>query len=313
MKTETLNWLLDGSNWLKYAVETQLLQNISNPSLAIQDKNIQSLVSIIKYDERGFNAIYEGKASYTKEVFWYLFFLADIGFTAKQLSIENEFNEIIKLEDKKHRFVLSKEMKPNYFCISSILLAAMARMSESIKIQLNPHLKTIMDSQRLDGGWHCAIKRSVGKSLQHTESCLMDNLNILLLLGQYDEFRTDPRLNGAIDLLINHWEKRNEKYRPYGFGIGTEFTRLRYPAFKYGILRVLDVLSLYPYAMNSEGFNNMLNYVQQKSSDGKYFAESVAKFFSEFDFGQKKKPSRWITFLIERVGIRANESLQNLN
>ena len=70
---------------------------------------------------------------------------------------------------------------------------------------------------------------------------------------------------------------------------------------KYGILRVLDVLSLFPYACQSDVFFKMLDFVKQKAVNGKYSAESVVKAYSKFDFGQKKSPSRWITFLVERI------------
>ncbi|MBI4647448.1 MAG: hypothetical protein HY738_12885 [Bacteroidia bacterium] len=174
-------------------------------------------------------------------------------------------------------------------------------------IRLLEHINVIFDSQRLDGGWHCALSRAKGNRLQETESCPMDNLNILMLLGQYEQFRNAPRLHGAIDLLLNHWERRNEKHRPYGFGTGSDYSKLKYPAVKYNILRVLDVLSLYPYAMKSVIFANMLDFVLKKAKDGKFFAESISKSYPEFDFGQKKEPSRWITFLILRIQNRYNQ------
>ena len=83
---------------------------------------------------------------------------------------------------------------------------------------------------------------------------------------------------------------------------------LTYPAVKYGILRVLDVLSLFPYALGSQGFRSMLDFVHQKSSSGKYFAESIVKSYAEFDFGQNKEPSRWLTFLINRIEKRVNNA-----
>jgi hypothetical protein len=129
----------------------------------------------------------------------------------------------------------------------------------------------------------------------------MDNLNILMLLSSYESYREDSRLDGAIDLLLKHWEYRVDKWRPYGFGVGTQYLKLRYPEEKYGILRVLDVLSCYPRALRSEAFSSMFEMVKQKSPEGCYFAESVRRSFSDFDFGQKKEPSRWITFLVARI------------
>ena len=127
-----------------------------------------------------------------------------------------------------------------------------------------------------------------------------------MLLAQYDEFRTDPRFNGAIDLLLSHWSRRKEPWRPYGYGMGTDFSKLRYPTPKYGILRVLDVLSRYPYAIQNKEFQDMLDFVLQKSKDGKYCAESVSRSYAEFDFGQTKEPSHWITFLINRIQKRVS-------
>jgi hypothetical protein len=82
--------------------------------------------------------------------------------------------------------------------------------------------------------------------------------------------------------------------------------RLEYPAVKYGILRVLDALSLYPYALKNEIFADMLHFVRQKSNNGKYSAESVHEAYADFDFGQLAEPSRWITFLINRIEQRVS-------
>ena len=69
----------------------------------------------------------------------------------------------------------------------------------------------------------------------------------------------------------------------------------------YTILRVLDVLSRYPRAAGRPEFQEMMDLVQQKAEDGRYKVESMAKMFKGFDFGQRKEPSRWITFLVQRI------------
>ena len=126
----------------------------------------------------------------------------------------------------------------------------------------------------------------------------MDNLNVLMLLGQYDNQRENPKLNGAIDLLLEHWENR---LHLHGFGVGKRFRSLQYPAVKYGILRVLDVLSLFPYAIDSRSFWSMMDTVRQKADDGKYTAEIIDNNYAEFDFAQQEMPSRWLTFLVDRI------------
>jgi hypothetical protein len=122
-----------------------------------------------------------------------------------------------------------------------------------------------------------------------------------MLLGQYEQYRESPLLKGPIDLLLEHWRTHANLH---GFGVGRRFMSLQYPAVKYGILRVLDALSLFPYAASSPDFQNMLDYVHNKAVDGRYFAEAVDPAFASLDFAQEKEPSRWLTFLVSRIDKR---------
>ena len=297
------SWIKEGAPWLKYAVETQLLDSKSDASPAVGDKSIGTVINRLKDNTVGIPALKTGKVAYTRtgNAFWGLYFLSDIGLSAKELKIETEIEEFFKIQLADGSFIVMDGAKPGFHCIPTIILSSLAKMGYQDDPHIRKFLQNVFDLQRLDGGWHCALSRAKGKRLQDSDSCPMDNLNVLMLLGQYEEFRTDPRFNGAIDLLLRHWQKRKEPWRPYGYGMGTDFSKLKYPAPKYGILRVLDVLSLYPYAVRSKEFQDMLNFVLQKSKDGKYCAESVSRSYAEFDFGQTKEPSRWITFLINRI------------
>jgi len=298
--------LLKGPVWLKYAVKLQLLDKKPDVTQVLNDDSIKKIVANLK-DFSVLTAIKTGLLSYKGKIYWDLFFLADIGLTVKDLHLEKEAKAIYDLQLSNGTFITAKEMKPNFFCIPTILLSSLKKMNYFDDLRLRKFIQLILKSQRLDGGWHCAKQRAIGQRLQDTESCPMDNLNILMLLGQFEEYRRDSRLNGAIDLLLTHWNRQNEKWRPYGFGIGADFKKLKYPAVTYGILRVLDVLSLFPYALSSRSFINMMDYVRERSINGLYYAESIVKFYSDFDFGQKKEPSRWITFLINRIEKRIIE------
>lgn len=307
MDASTIQWLLEGPEWLQFAVRKQLLDETLDPKPAANSEPIQQLLQTIHNEEQGFPALYKGRISYKQSLYWYLSFLSEIGFSADDLGLQKHFDQVLEVEDQNHKLLLSKEMKPDYFCISSILLTALARMSEDVKEQLHPHIGVIMNAQRLDGGWHCAKRRAAGNKLEDSPSCLMDNLNILMLLAEYEEHRNNQALDGAIDLFLEHWRRQNEPWRPYGFGVGSDFKKLRYPAVNYGILRVLDVLSMYPYAFKQAAFQDMLGFVMQKTEDGRYYPESISKMFNDFDFGQKKEPSKWITFLVNRIEKRIQD------
>lgn len=301
MNKEIIDWLLEGPGWLKYAVELQLLDSKPDIQPVLRDSSIIRIVQRLKDEQVGIPALRARKIAYTEagNAYWDLFFLADIGLTVDDLKLDSEIEKIFGLQSPDGTFITERGMLPNYFCTSAILLSSVAKMGYRDDPRLNRYIQVILDSQRPDGGWHCED--------WYTESCPMDDLNILMLLGQYGKYRRDPRFNGGIDLLLKHWEKRDQGWRLSLFGIGKRFKSLTYPAVKYGILRVLDVLSLFPYAVGSDGFKSMLDFVHKKSSGGKYFAGSTVESYADFDFGQKEEPSRWITFIISRIEKRVGE------
>lgn len=309
MDNNVLEWMTGENAWLRFAVETQIFNRKPDTTVILNDPSIKSIINRVKDSSVGLPALKTGKVIYTStgNAFWDLFFLSDIGLNAEDINIHQEINLLWELQNTDGTFVVQDGTKSGYFCVPTIILASLSKMGYADDPHIQKFIDKVFETQRLDGGWHCAINRATGKKLQDTESCPMDNLNILMLLGQYDKFKNDTRLYGAIDLLLTHWRRRSEPWRPYGFGIGSDFAKLKYPAVKYGILRVLDVLSLYPYAMKSSEFNEMLTSVMSKSVDGKFFAESVSRSYAEFDFGQTKNPSRWITFLIYRLQKRVHD------
>jgi hypothetical protein len=306
LNKEVVNWLLEGPVWLRYAIELQLLDLKPDVKPVLRDSAIKEIINRLKDNQVGIPALKTGRVHYTEtgKAYWDLFFLADIGLTINDLGLDGEVAEIFRRQTSDGTFTIPPNVRDNYYCMSAILISSLAKMGYRDDPRLQKYIRVILNSQGLDGGWHCY---NSDFEMLDIESCPMDNLNILMLLGQYEQYREAPILNGAIDLLLKHWERRETNWRPHGFGIGRRFMSLQYPAVKYGILRVLDVLSLFPYAVSSRAFQSMLAYVRQKASGGKYYAESTDGAYAEFDFGQKKEPSRWLTFLINRVEKRVHQ------
>jgi hypothetical protein len=300
---KVLDWLLAGPAWLRYAVERQLLNKHSEVTPVLRDNAIQQLVSRLKGNDVGIPAIKTGRVHYTEtgKAYWDLFFLADIGLSVKDLGLENEAEQIFRFQSADGSFSMPPNVEESYFCMSAILIASLAKMGYRDDPRVEKYIRLVLNSRSNDGGWYCHY---YGYD-PYVESCPMDNMNILMLLGQYDKFRESPQLHSAIDRLLEHWEKRHHLH---GFGIGRRFHSLQYPAVKYGILRVLDVLSLYPYAVASPSFQSMLAMVHGKAADGRYFAETVDMVYTDFDFAQTSEPSRWLTFLVNRIDKRVEEA-----
>ena len=306
MNKDIINWLLEGPPWLRFAVESQLLGLTPDPQAVLQDPSIKKIMHRLKDPKIGIPGLKTGKVTWDKtgNAYWDLFFLTDIGLTAKEIGVDREIEDFLELQLPDGTYVTEDHHAPNYFCVSGIFLSAVARAGYTHHPRIRKYVEFILSTQQPDG-WHCGDDHTSGGKYQGTDSCPMDNLNILQLLGQYEEHRTDSRFDGAVDLLLEHWEQREEGLRLSDFGIGKRFKALEYPAMKYGIMRVLDVVSLFPHAFAASGFESMLAFVQEKSVDGKYVAESVPEAYAEFDFGQMQQPSRWLTFLVKRIEKRA--------
>lgn len=297
MDKKVLDWLLKGPPWLKYAVTLQLLDEQPDVKPVLQDSSIQKLIARLKSNTAGIPALKTGRVHYTEagKAYWDLFFLADIGLSIRDLKLDAEAEEIFRFQSIEGAFSLPPNVQDNYFCMSAILLSSLAKMGYRDDPRLAKYIRLVLNSRCYDGGWHCYDD---GSGVPEIASCPMDNLNVLMLLGQYQTYRQDKALHNAIDLLLEHWEERTNLH---GFGVGKRFRNLRYPAAKYGILRVLDVLSLFPYAKKSQAFQSMLDFVHAKAVGGRYFAESADLVYTDFDFAQTATPSRWITFLVSRV------------
>jgi hypothetical protein len=301
---EVLDWLLEGPLWLRYAVELQLLDKKPDASPVLRDNSIVEIIDRLRDGNVGIPALKSGKVHYTHtgKTYWDLFFLADVGLTVADLGLEAEAEEIFGFQQRNGAFVIPPNVQDNYYCMSAILISSLAKMGYRDDSRVKAYIRNAMNSQMSGGGWDCYGDYG----MPDTDSCPMDDLNLLMLLGQYESYRESHRLNGAIDLLLRHWEERPHLY---GFGVGKRFKSLQYPAVKYGVLRVIDVLSLFPYAVNSRSFQSMLDFIKSKAVGGRYRAETADEAYAGFDFAQTVEPSRWLTFLINRVEKRVMECL----
>ena len=265
------------------------------------------IVKRLKDPRRGIPAIPTGYMSSDEyeNPYWDLFFLSDLGFSAADLDLEKEIDGFLDTQASDGTFITEYGMQPSYHCKSAILLSSIARMGYQNDEHVKAYVRLFLSSQRLDGGWYCNPNHDIGAPLQDEPSCPQENLNILLLLGQYDSYRNDPRFNGAIDLLLNHWAIRHTGARIVYFGVGRRYQKLLYPLPDMVFCGVLDAVSLYPYAIKKPAFHNMLDFVRQKAVDGRYPVE-VPGYYTNLE--PREKASRLLTFIFNRIEKRVKNT-----
>jgi hypothetical protein len=92
------------------------------------------------------------------------------------------------------------------------------------------------------------------------------------------------------------------------FFMGTDFRKLKVPLVWYDLIHVLDVLSRFDWLRNDARLREMLALLESKMDvHGRFTLESVWTAWKDWEFGQKKIPSRWLTLLACRIMLRMDE------
>jgi len=160
-----------------------------------------------------------------------------------------------------------------------------------------------------DNGWPCAVSpelapfRGPGKA---SDPCPYATLLMtrLLLLPETGPSGSSYVTTGAA-VLLDLWQDSLTRH-PYIFYMGNDFRKLKAPFIWYDLLHVAEVLSQVPTAIRDTRFAEMSALLRSKAGpDGRFTPESIWKAWEGWDFGQKKRPSDWLTFLACRILFRS--------
>lgn len=193
-----------------------------------------------------------------------------------------------------------------YICIAHVMTYALARFGYTDDRRLVRAYEQICAWQRSDGGWHPNEKCLPGGEREAEDSCPFGSLNVLRALTAHTSHARSKTAQRGVGFLLTCWQRRSEPFRPVRFGTGSTYLKVQYPFVQWQLLKSLDTLSLVPSALKDPRFKEMVAVLKAKQDlDGTWMPESINKSWGEFDFGQKKEPSAWVTLLALRVLNRA--------
>ena len=184
-----------------------------------------------------------------------------------------------------------------------------------------------------DNGWHCTAAPEVGKFRgpgRRSDPCPIASVLMLKALARVPAFSSTAGIRSGIETLLGHWQNSQiargvpiglaarpdvSTAKPYLFGCGSDYRKLKYPFIWYDILHVLEALSPYPSVHSDPRFQGMLAAViSQADADGRYTAGAMYRSWKGWSFADKKRPSPWLTFLVRRIQRRlANTSAQSMS
>jgi hypothetical protein len=317
MNHKTIEWLLQGEPWVEYRTRLDLLeQPESDPEVIaarkamLADLKIKSLLGELE-DWPGTVLNSHKSAS---QPFHKLSFIADLGLHVNDPPVKKIVQKVMKHQSKQGPFQLPMNI-PVHFGGSSrdewawALCDAPVIVSSLIQLGMNDDPRVhnaveFMNGLIRENGWPCAVSPELGKFRgpgRKEDPCPYATLVMLKVLAHTPDLRESKAAEIGVETLLSLWEASKEKH-PYMFFMGTDFRKLKAPLFWYDILHVLDVLRHFAWARKDKRFQQMLKAVESKANaDGQFVPESVWTAWKDWDFSQKKIPSRGLTFFVQRI------------
>jgi hypothetical protein len=317
MNDKTIEWLLEGEAWIQYRTRVDLLGQAENgPQVRaarkamLADPKIQSLLAELT-DWPG--AVLNSHKS-ASQPFHKLAFIADLGLNVNDAPVKRIAKKVMEHQSEQGPFQLTTNV-PTHFggsgkdtwawalCDAPILASALVKMG------LGDDKRVQTAVQYLDGlirknGFPCAASPELGKFRgpgRKEDPCPFATLAMLKVISRVPELREGKSARIGVETLLTLWDESKERH-PYMFFMGTDFRKLKAPMFWYDILHVLDILSQFKWARKDKRFKEMLGVVEAKADgEGRYTPESIWTAWKDWDFSQKKVPSRGLTFFVERI------------
>ena len=251
------------------------------------------------------------------QLFHKLSFIADLGITVNDADLAQLKESLYQFRSAEGLFQLPIQIAVHYggtgelthgwaLCDAPLILYSAIKIGLISATEAQPSVEYLMSFVQ-ENGWPCAVSKELGNFRgpgRKQDPCPYVNLIMLKLLSLNDQNRTSREVHFGIQCLLHLWET-SQKQHPYIFYMGTDFRKLKAPFIWYDILHVTEVLSLYEEARSDQRFMEMISLINSKADqNGEFTNESVWQAWKEWEFGQKKKPSDWLTFLITRINDR---------
>lgn len=181
-----------------------------------------------------------------------------------------------------------------YPCYTAAAARTLCRFGYAKDRRLRPTLDHLLETQHDDGGWRCS-RFPYGRGPETELSNPGVTLPVLDVFRFTEHLNEDPRLDGAVDSLLDHWVVR----RPTGpchFGIGTLFMQVEYPFLRYNLFSYVYVLSFYDRAKSDERFAEALRVLESKLDErGRVVVEHPNRKLADLSFCTPGRPSELAT------------------
>jgi hypothetical protein len=307
-----INQLLEKSeDWLQYAIRLNILNEKKEDLIDLKNKVLKNdKIKSYLIDITDFHKIVVNNHKNPILPIYKLIFLLDIGLDCSVPEIQTAIDEIMKHKDNNGVYQSLTNIPKHFggsgedtfgWCLCDAPLILLALIKSGVDYE--KHIKkgvNFLISLYENNGFPCKVSSELGKFRgpgRKDDCCPYATLIMLNLLLNVPENSYVDIINNLADILLRLWENSLDKH-PYMFYMGTDFRKLKAPTIWFDIVSVVSVLSKCISIKNDKRYIEMLSIIKNKqSADGFFTPESVYQKLNEWDFGQKKNPSPYLTYL----------------
>jgi hypothetical protein len=314
---DTLDWLLEGPSWVAYRTRLDLLEQSES------DAEVRAARTAMLAEPRmkaliGEVAAWPGAVLTSHKSAGHLIhkltFLAGLGLQATDPGMDELVDRVMAHRSAQGPFQVLANIPIQYggtgldsfawaLCDAPLLLYSLVRFGLAGDARVQEAVSYLTSLVR-DNGWPCAGSPEQGNWRgpgRKADPCPYANLMMVQLLAILPQWHASPALHAGAETQLDLWMRRREEH-PYQFHMGTDFCKLKAPLVWYDLLHVLDVLSQLPWLVGDERLEDMLSVLSGRAdAQGRFTPQSVWTAWSNWEFGQKKEPSRWLTMLALRA------------
>jgi len=310
-------WLLDGPPWVQYRTRVDLLhQPEDDPQTAAARRAMLAhpqvramLAELVAWP--GPTLSNHKSAGHPLHK---LTFAADLGLHAGDPEVDGVIVRVLEHQAADGPFQVLANYPVHFggtgqnqwcwaLCDTPLVLYALVKMGLGNDARVQAAAQHLASLVR-DNGWPCAVSPDLGKFRgpgRKEDLCPYATLLMLKALAHLPTWRNQPASHTGAEALLALWAERRERH-PYLFYMGTDFCKLKAPFVWYDVLHVADVLTHFDGLRREGRLQTMVELIRAAADQqGRYTAGSIWKAWQEWDFGQKRTPSHWLTLLAHRV------------
>ncbi len=324
-----INWLLEGEPWVAYRTRIELLgEDESSPQVRaarkamLADPRIQLLLEELSHWPGTVISSHKSAG----QPFHKLTFVADLGLRAADPGMDVIIDRILLHQAEEGPFTLPTNVPVHYggtgqdiwawaLCDAPLIVYALAAfgLPDHPRVQAaTRHLASLVK----DNGWPCVVSKELGKFRgpgRKDDPCPFATLAMLKALSAMEQWRDSQEAHTGAEALLSLWSESAARH-PYMFFMGTDFRKLKVPFVWYDLMHVLDVVSRFSWLINDRRLTDMIDILQRKADrDGRFTLESTWTAWKDWEFGQKKQPSRWLTLMAWRILRRQSQPRASRN